>query len=290
MRTVTAPAIRWARASTSAHWPGVTPPTSQPPTSASSWAPSWTPGNGAPCATPPRHRQHPHKHARVSTRGSCLTVSQRRPAAQAVADDQVKPHQASSTSTRATSYARILAGFASPIVARLRCRRWRDRALSVGAVGVAARTVAGLIAVSDPARPSGGGTQAPACSAPGLKLTAAQRAICQLSLAATESPRPSGRYVALTEKRTSEQQPPLPSTDFTQPRFSTIFLPRTHSAAPLERPKSLHNATFTIILRYSRTELPKLTVRVRFPSPAPCITWPVGFFDSLFGQLPGFLA
>jgi hypothetical protein len=96
-----------------------------------------------------------------------------------------------STSARATSYARILAGFASPIVARLRCRRWRDRALSVGAVGVAARTVAGLIAVSGPARRSGGGTQAPASSAPGLKLTAAQRAICQLSLAATESRGPA---------------------------------------------------------------------------------------------------
>jgi hypothetical protein len=72
-----------------------------------------------------------------------------------------------STCTRATSYARILTGFASPIMARLRCRRWRDRALSVGSVRVAARTVAGLIAVSGPAPPSGGGTQAPASSAPG---------------------------------------------------------------------------------------------------------------------------
>jgi hypothetical protein len=39
-----------------------------------------------------------------------------------------------------------------------------------------------------------------ASSTPALVLTAAQRAIYQLSSAAAESPRPSGRYVELTEK------------------------------------------------------------------------------------------
>ncbi|HEX3965410.1 MAG TPA: hypothetical protein VHZ03_53660 [Trebonia sp.] len=112
---------------------------------------------------------------------------------------------------RATSDVRIPAGVASPIVTRLRHRRWRNRALSAGVAGVAAGTVAGLIAASGPASPSGGGTQAhasgaPVSSAPVLKLTAAQRAIYQLSSAAAESPRPSGRYVALAEKDDSGGQ------------------------------------------------------------------------------------
>jgi hypothetical protein len=117
---------------------------------------------------------------------------------------------------RATSDVHIPAGVASPIVTGLRRRRWRNRVLGAGVAGIAAGTVAGLMAASGPASPSAGGTQAhassapvssaPVSSAPVLKLTAAQRAIYQLSSAAAESPRPSGRYVALAEKDNSGGQ------------------------------------------------------------------------------------
>ena len=75
-----------------------------------------------------------------------------------------------------------------------------------------------------------------------------------------------------------------------RPDFLPFFLPRTRSAAPLETRKSFHNRTSSSILRNSRTELPKLTVRVRFPSPAPRFCWSIGLFEWLFHWVVGFSA
>jgi hypothetical protein len=114
---------------------------------------------------------------------------------------------------RATSDLHAPAQVASTVLTRLRRRRWRNRALSAGVTGVAAGTAVGLMAALGPARPPGitpkvpsSATKVHASRTPALKLTAAQRAIYQLSSAAAESPRPSGRYVALTEKDDSGGQ------------------------------------------------------------------------------------
>jgi hypothetical protein len=115
---------------------------------------------------------------------------------------------------RATSDLHAPAEVASTVLTRLRRRRWRNRALSAGVTGVAAGTAIGLMAALGPARPPGSTTptvsgstpKVHASRTPALKLTAAQRAIYQLSSAAAESPRPSGRYVALTEKDDSGEQ------------------------------------------------------------------------------------
>jgi hypothetical protein len=114
---------------------------------------------------------------------------------------------------RATGDLHAPAQAASTVLTRLHRRRWRNRALSAGVTGVAAGTAVGLMAALGPARPPGSTPTVPgstpkvhASRTPALKLTAAQRAIYQLSSAAAESPRPSGRYVALTEKDDSGEQ------------------------------------------------------------------------------------
>jgi hypothetical protein len=109
---------------------------------------------------------------------------------------------------RATADLHACPDVGSAVLTRQRRRHWRTRAVSAGLTGVAAGTAAGLLATSGPAtsggQPTGGGQ--PASSAPVLKLTAAQRAIYQLSSAAAQTPRPAGRYIALAEKDDSGGQ------------------------------------------------------------------------------------
>jgi hypothetical protein len=109
---------------------------------------------------------------------------------------------------RATSDLHVSAEVAGTVLTRLRRRHWRNRALSAG---VAAGAAAGLVAALGPTRPPVStpkvyASKVHASRTPALELTAAQRAIYQLSSAAAESPRPSGRYVALTEKDNSGGQ------------------------------------------------------------------------------------
>jgi hypothetical protein len=110
---------------------------------------------------------------------------------------------------RATTGLHASPGAASAAVTRQRRRRWRTRAVSAGLTGVAAGTAAGLLATSG-AGPATGGQPAaggrPASSAPMVKLTAAQRAMYQLSSAAAQTPRPAGRYIALAEKDNNDGQ------------------------------------------------------------------------------------
>jgi hypothetical protein len=107
---------------------------------------------------------------------------------------------------RATSDLHASAGVASAVLIRLRRRRWRNRALSAGVTGVAAGTAVALMAAPGLTRQPGSTPKTHASGTPALELTAAQRAIYQLSSAAAASPRPSGRYVELTEKDNSGGQ------------------------------------------------------------------------------------
>jgi hypothetical protein len=112
---------------------------------------------------------------------------------------------------RATSDLHVSAEVASTVLTRLRRRHWRNRALSAGVTAVAAGTAAGLMAALGPTRPPVTtpkvyASKVHASRTPALELTAAQHAIYQLSSAAAESPRPRGRYVALTEKDNSGGQ------------------------------------------------------------------------------------
>jgi hypothetical protein len=109
---------------------------------------------------------------------------------------------------RSTSDVHVPAGAAGTVLTRLRRRRKRNRAVSVGVTGVAAGTAVGLMASLGPTHTpvSVSIPKAHVSSSPALVLTAAQRAIYQLSSAAAAAPRPSGRYVELTEKDNSGGQ------------------------------------------------------------------------------------
>jgi hypothetical protein len=70
-------------------------------------------------------------------------------------------------------------------------------------------------------------------------------------------------------RRTAGHEPPLATTDFAPPRFSTDFSTQAASQiCPASLNPLLHRA-FMRTLPSRRTGLPKLTVRVRFPSSAP---------------------
>ncbi|HEX5302502.1 MAG TPA: CU044_5270 family protein [Streptosporangiaceae bacterium] len=87
---------------------------------------------------------------------------------------------------------------AAAIVRRQRHRRLRNRALGAAATGVAAGTAFAVVASAPGARPS----QAPGpVTASGIRLTAAQKSLYQLSDAAARTSRPGGRYVILAEKQ-----------------------------------------------------------------------------------------
>ena len=112
---------------------------------------------------------------------------------------------------QSTSNLHLPAGVASTVLTRLRRRRLRNRAVSVGVTGVAAGAAVGLMAALGANRAPG--RTAPVSipkthtsTAPTLVLTAAQRAIYQLSSAAAAVPRPRGRFVELTEKDDSGGQ------------------------------------------------------------------------------------
>jgi hypothetical protein len=107
---------------------------------------------------------------------------------------------------RATRDLHASAGVASAVLIRLRRRRWRNRALSAGVTGVVAGTAVALMAAPGATRPPGSTPKMHASRTPALVLSAAQRAIYQLSSAAAAAPRPSGRYVELTEKDNSGGQ------------------------------------------------------------------------------------
>jgi hypothetical protein len=85
------------------------------------------------------------------------------------------------------------------ILRRHRRRRLRNRALSVAAAGAAAGTVFAVVASASGVapRPASGRT----ATAPALRVTAVQAALYRLSSAAAGVPRPTGRYVELTEKQ-----------------------------------------------------------------------------------------
>jgi hypothetical protein len=87
---------------------------------------------------------------------------------------------------------------AAAIVRRQRRRRLRNRALGVAAAGAAAGTAFAVVASAPGATPSPVASQT---TASGIRLTAAQTTLYNLSQAAAKAPaRPGGRYVILTEK------------------------------------------------------------------------------------------
>lgn len=85
---------------------------------------------------------------------------------------------------------------AAGVAARQRRRARRRRAVSAVAAGAALGTAAGLVALVPAGAKPGGG----AASSPGLKLTASQRVLYQLSAAAGRQQPGQGRYVVLSEK------------------------------------------------------------------------------------------
>jgi hypothetical protein len=92
---------------------------------------------------------------------------------------------------------------ASGAVKRQRRLRMRKRALSAAGTAAAAGLAAGALASasgSGGARLTRSGATGPA---PAIRLTAAQQALFSLSAAAAGTPRPSGRYVVLTERSIS---------------------------------------------------------------------------------------
>jgi hypothetical protein len=153
---------------------------------------------------------------------------------------------------RSTCNLHASAGVASTVLTRLRRRRLRNRAVSVGVTGVAAGTAVGLIAALGPNRAPGSTAPASipkthAVSTPALVLTAAQRAIYQLSSAAAAAPRPSGRYVELTEKDNTGGQLSQRVTIFNAQTGETwtyqegVGIPRTF---PPQKHSSLTEAQF----------------------------------------------
>src|SRR5690242_13736766 len=83
---------------------------------------------------------------------------------------------------------------AAAIVRRQRHRRLRNRALGVAVAGAAAGTAFAVVASAPGARPSQGPGPT---TASGIRLTAAQKSLYQLSEAAARAGRPGGRYVIL---------------------------------------------------------------------------------------------
>jgi hypothetical protein len=88
---------------------------------------------------------------------------------------------------------------AAAIVRRQRHRRLRHHAVGVAVAGAAAGTAFAVVASAPGTAPSPGPGQA---TASGIRLTAAQTTLYNLSKAAAKAPaRPGGRYVILTEKQ-----------------------------------------------------------------------------------------
>jgi hypothetical protein len=95
---------------------------------------------------------------------------------------------------------------AGEAIKRQRRLRMRKRALSAAGTAAAAGLAAGAVASASGSGGPGGVrlTQNGATSsAPTIRLTAAQQALFSLSAAAAKTPRPSGRYVVLTEQSIS---------------------------------------------------------------------------------------
>jgi hypothetical protein len=95
---------------------------------------------------------------------------------------------------------------ASEALKRQRRLRMRKRALSAAGTAAAAGLAAGALASASGSGGPGGArltqNSAPG-SEPAIRLTAAQQALFSLSAAAARTPRPSGRYVVLTERSIS---------------------------------------------------------------------------------------
>jgi hypothetical protein len=92
---------------------------------------------------------------------------------------------------------------ATRIIGQHRRRQRRNRALGVVVTGAAAGTAFTVVASAPGSAPrsAAGGTANLSSTAPALGLTATQTALYRLSAAAAAAPRPTGRYVVLTEKQ-----------------------------------------------------------------------------------------
>jgi hypothetical protein len=102
---------------------------------------------------------------------------------------------------RATSDLHASPAITARVLTRQRRRRWRSRAVSVAVTSAAAGTVAGVVASGA----AGAHSATASGGAPGgIKLTAAQHALYQLSSAAAAAPVPAGRYVQLTEEQSGD--------------------------------------------------------------------------------------
>jgi hypothetical protein len=90
------------------------------------------------------------------------------------------------------------------VVTRSRRRHLRTMGLSVTAAGLATATTIGLVAAAT----GGAHRQAPTkvVSLPNITLTAAQRALNKLSLAAARTAPPAGRYVEMSELQGSDKR------------------------------------------------------------------------------------
>src|SRR5262249_13166604 len=101
---------------------------------------------------------------------------------------------------RATDDLHAVPGVTEEIVTRHRRRHRRTRALGLTVTGAAAATAVGVVAaVSGPAGQRGGSGGVPG-GGPAITLTAAQKTLDHLSVAAAATSRPAGRYAEMKEQ------------------------------------------------------------------------------------------
>ena len=132
---------------------------------------------------------------------------------------------------------------AAAIIRRQRHRRLRRRALGVAVAGAAAGTAAAVV-VSAPGARSGqvpGTTTASATTtASGIRLTAAQKSLYQLSDAAARTARPGGRYVILIEKQDSADR-----TSVLDSLTGDVWTYQRGAGIPSELPVARHDSPTT---------------------------------------------
>jgi hypothetical protein len=87
------------------------------------------------------------------------------------------------------------------VIRRQRRRQFRTRMIGAGATAAVAGLAVGIVAATSGPGPAGNGGRPTGVQ--NAELTAAQETLYSLSSAAAQSPRPSGRYVVMTEKTVS---------------------------------------------------------------------------------------
>jgi len=123
---------------------------------------------------------------------------------------------------------------AAAVVRRQRHRRLRNRALGVAAAGAAAGTAFAVVASAPGARPS----PAPSTTtASGIRLTAAQKSLYQLSDAAARAARPGGRYVILAEKQDNYER-----TSVVDSLTGDVWTYQHGTGVPSELPVARHDS------------------------------------------------